>query len=241
MNTIRPPPYRLASSRGLNSTRTTAQAGNALFLILIAVALFAALSYAVTTSSRGSGSIEKEQSVIYAAQITEFGATLRSAITRTVLSGTDLSDLRFAHADLHADYGTPGTDPGNEVFHPSGGGVSYRDAPAGSQTAGEAWLFNGSNAVVDIGCNWSGIECRDLIAILPNITKDICLQINRQLGVQNPSGDPPLEPGAYGTTKFKGTFLSQNRIDVLTGGEPFACFESEDFGGYNYMHVLVER
>lgn len=75
----------------------TSEAGNVLFLILIAVALFAALSYVVTQSSRsGSGDTSTEQAKLLMAQIDSLSAALSTAMlhkqVRDSCTLTDLTD-----------------------------------------------------------------------------------------------------------------------------------------------------
>jgi len=99
--------------------------GNVLFLILIAVALFAALSYAVTSSSRGgsnNGSTEKEQ--LQASNILNYQASIKVAIDRMVISGTPVENIDFSRPE---DAGFDTAPYTNKLFHPQGGGVAYQN------------------------------------------------------------------------------------------------------------------
>ena len=74
--------------------------GNALFLILIAVALFAALSYAVTNSGRGGSGISKEQGEIRASRVIETLGTYQQTIQRLkIIGGYDQVHFNDTAAD----------------------------------------------------------------------------------------------------------------------------------------------
>ncbi len=80
-----------------NYKRNFDQRGNVLFLILIAVALFAALSYAVTQSTRGGGGdSSSEADSIMAARILEYGAYVKAELDRAfIIKGIDVSEIDF--------------------------------------------------------------------------------------------------------------------------------------------------
>jgi len=107
------------------------ETGNVLFLILIAVALFAALSYAVTNSTRsGGGSIRNEQAKLDQAVIENYMVCISQAqqILGTVRG---CSSVSYDPPALWDDDETGQC----QVFHPQGGGCSYQDIGVDSCTA----------------------------------------------------------------------------------------------------------
>lgn len=111
--------------------------GTALFLILIAVALFAALAYAVTQSGRGGGTIAKEQASLDATQIVQAMAVVQVGVQRMIITGTpadrlqagDPPDQQYPGAGLDNGWPTFCTTGEDCLFAPAGGGVSLPHLP----------------------------------------------------------------------------------------------------------------
>ncbi|MGM0422843.1 MAG: DUF1566 domain-containing protein [Pseudomonadota bacterium] len=100
------------------------QNGNALFLILIGVALFAALSYAVTQSSRGGGDIEREKRMIDQAASKECNITVKRAVKKLKLfGGCDTSEISYELADGTNPNPDAPADKSCHVFDPAGAGA----------------------------------------------------------------------------------------------------------------------
>lgn len=169
--------------------------GNVLFLILIAVALFAALSYVVTQSTRsGGGSTEREKNILSSAQMTQYPTALRTSIIRMVLAGVAIENVKF---DAPASSGPFTTiSVAQLVFHPQGGGATYQEAPAELSSTGNSalgWTYNANFEVPGIGIDGQGGN--DVIAFLPGVSDGVCRQVNEELGI-----DPTaLAPAACGT------------------------------------------
>lgn len=237
-----------------NKQRRQHEGGNVLFLILIAVALFAALSYVVTQSTRsGGGSTEREKNILSSAQMTQYPTALRTALIRLVLGGVGVEQVKFNDP---ANFGTISVN--QLVFHPDGGGAGYQTAPADLSASGNsqlAWTFNAEFYVPGIGIDTSGGN--DIIAFLPGVSSGVCKQVNEELGINTTgcvmnSGVPQIDGAvvagdideymddAYTFPGGPGVALQCDSGTAFTR-QASGCFYESGDAEYVFYSVLLER
>lgn len=208
------------------------QSGNALFLILIAVILFAALSYAITQSNRSGGDASHESNLVAAATVTQYADSIHSGGIRMMLQGWGAADIYFS----------PPGDPDYEaykkeqVFHPEGGGVPYQNVdpntveldannvPVGS------WVYSGDRLIPGIGSSSYNITI-----LLTHVRKGVCEAINQQIKGSKAIPDVGLTLAAAvaGSITFTGPDID---------GNPFLCVATTDNPVvYIYYHVVAEQ
>lgn len=246
------------------------QRGNILFLILLAVVLFAALSYAVTSSTRGGGndaSPEKAQS--FAAQIVNDTTLMENTIQRLRMSGgcrdTDISFDTMRNGYQVYNNTTAPMDKHCHVFNPAGGNLSIKtftlDAVDVCKSGGGAghcgggvpipevgyYRFTGKFAVARIGTdvNTSGLydaSSVELVMIAPKLKKSVCQALNKAFNVPTTNDEPPSVSGSTFSNAglFTGEYITQYNSGVI--GSPSACvYDSYDNGQYFFYHVLWGR
>lgn len=190
-------------------------AGNVIFMILIACALFAALAYAVTQSGRSSSNSTREKAMLDAAQRVQFGYAITQAIAKMKLAiGCEDNEIDFTGHNntsynvdnVPYDYTNPNspTDGSCNVFSRAGGNVIPRDfttiktgliepAAAGAGVVHpHSWgvlnmrvLGAGSDAATSAGT--------DLVLASGRLTIEQCLNFNVAMGVTNTGGVPPTD------------------------------------------------
>jgi hypothetical protein len=245
----------------MGSTQRVSESGNVLFLILIAVALFAALSYAVTQSSRsGGGDVSSEKSLVSSSELTQYPAGVRTSILHMIVTNSlSVNDLEFNTPSDFIGGGSAvinDTDPTvasvkQAVFHPAGGAGTYQNASAQLMAGGVGtWHFNQQNAIPGIGSSKN-----DMIAFLQGVNKSVCAQVDTQLGIstipvatiptvvsdQVSDGSSQVSPVII-PDPLSAAVTTPHNISATVTGQPFACVSD---GGspptYTYYHVLIEQ
>lgn len=240
------------------SGRTAAEIGNALFLILIAVALFAALAYAVTQSSRGgSGGTSREKAALDAAQIAQYSTSVQQAVSRLLLAG-GCSETQISAQVTGGDGYTNASAPVDEschIFKPAGGGLTRLTAPAGTNDGSPYWI-TGSLVAHMTGENPAFVAANAELAIfLPAVTEAVCAALNAGLDISGiPVDFGDVDQGAG--DRFQGTYLAGDNVSGSPSGKtcsdptietPNLCgrnagrFEEQASGRYIYYHVLHYR
>jgi len=230
-----------------------AQGGSVLILILVAIGLFAALSY-VMLREGGTGAAARTmsdaQARLAAAEIIAYGDALASAVQRLRLRGCSENEFDFANDAWTMNDGTPLYTGGHNPY-----AVPDCALFAGGHLRPVIWPDSYLRAAIGQPHNTKKGHARIIRASLPqvgeankqemlyravSIHRQICLKINDMLGVDNPDGELP-RIGGNTVGDYHGIFGTSSPPDdaneALTGKTAF-CTSS---GGNSYYRVLIVR
>lgn len=211
--------------------------GNALFLILIAVALFAALSYAITQGTRGSGgTITRENTLITAGQVVEQQAPIRAAVARMIITGMPINTITFDSGTSHS------------VFDPVGGGGTGLPPPSTAcSPACTAWTYVPITSKTSGSYVYSvGSTDTEALAYLPSLTQEVCVQIQKGLGLGTAVAQQATAAytGVAGAYDAAGSATTIKSADASLDGQEFSCWNNSvafDASKNTYFHVIYAQ
>ena len=206
--------------------KNNSASGNALWIILITIALLAALTLAVTRSSdktEQTGDVERDR--VAASEIMRFSQGLSKAIEQMSMRGMSENSLSFVGGPPGVYTNPNCTDSSCMLFDRAGGGMVYR-GPSGYND-GTGWIITGGNDVTGVGTT-----APDLVMILPNVDEGVCAQINRMLSVVPGAADSSID-----FTPYTGGFVATADIANMNGAK--AGCHNNTGGTYNLFYYLV--
>lgn len=222
------------------------ESGNALWFILLAVALLAALTVTITRSSdttEQSGDIERQR--IEGSDIMRYAASIQQAVEQMRLRGLSENEISFENSFVSGYANARCGSDACKVFDVAGGGITFTSASSNVST--QSWLFTGADSIAGAGEDGTGetsSEDNELLVILPGISQGLCGRINTELGI---AGIPQDADNADVSTKYTGTFPDGRVIENM-GGKKTGCFQGDlDDGGanisgtYYFYHTLIQR
>ncbi len=233
------------------------QRGNILFLILLAVILFAALSYAVTSSLRGGGKDASVETVkAGAAAILQFIGQMDAALLRMQLAGNIMPEnISFEYivtigtgVSFNGSINANCTSDACRLFKPSGGGVSpiiFSKYSAADPTGWDpTWAKPGYYDFYMMQWPYAGTDANDIILRILAIDPLVCNEIRASLDMPSTIGMGGGYVAANTPANWDNAGLTcSSNCSVLLGKSTFTTGQTTSGGG-NYCivwHLLIAR
>lgn len=235
----------MSDMKKFNSRKS--EKGAAIIYIMIAIALVAALSYAVSKSNRGGvTTLTGERAKLAAQEIVEYGNTVAQAVQKLRLRGCSDTQISFENSVIagYTNASSP-SDSTCHVYNPNGGSIkfvqfddTFYENPG---IADDLKLsINGDNIVTD-----NGSSNAELVLFITDIKENICTNAQRIV-----NSDDTAFTGtdfAAGASKFTGTYSGSPNTVCNTSADTAdsgCCQEVTGCNGgscYHYYQVLIAR
>ena len=189
--------------------------------------------------------------------LTEYPSRIRTSIVRMIINRAKVEDLYF---DPPKEIASLPENSSTYVFHNQGGGATYVEPEKSLIVEGSdaSWVFTSAWKIDKIGTSSEDTSGNEIIAFLPHVKKEVCLNLNSDLklkggldgdGIPKGSKHNILPEFSHGMMKSNPGFSTS--VDIIVNepfvGQPFGCYDLSDSNGkagdgpYVYYHVMVER
>lgn len=232
----------------------TKERGNALIYVLIAIALFAALSFTLSrqTDTSEAGALDSSKVELYATQLMSYAAQAQAAVDQLLMSNTLLNPANTMIQELDLTLPTQAgfnTAPHlRKLYHPQGGGLTPGRIPDSIKTTGvsdpvSGWYLGRFNNV-----DWTATANQEVILIAYQIPEAVCARINQTI-----TGSPaiPVLTNTIRNVFIDDTLHTGTNVDLTTtGGTPICsacnemaslCVSNAAGTAYGFYSILADE
>lgn len=204
--------------------------GNALIYVLIAIALFAALSFTLSkqTDTNEAAQLDERRAGLYATQLISTSAQVKSTIDQMLFLGSDINELDFT---LSTDASFETAPLIHKVYHPQGGGLnkprlgeSFVEGTGTDPVPG--WYLGRFNDVEWTATN--GVTDQEVILLAYQIPRSICEKINEQI---NGSTTIPTMTDSIKNVMIDESLHTGTNVDLTTDNGADICPECDEMPG----------
>ena len=218
------------------------QKGNAFVYVLVAVVLFAALSFILIRQedSKETGTLTPDQARLLASQLIGTSTQIKSALDQMIFAGTDPSEFNY---NPPSSFGAaPHFD---KVFHPEGGGVTLpvlsRNAVMdGIGTDPESGWYLGSFNNVE----WTETTAQEVILTAYGIEEIVCQELNRIItgATDIPTLDNEIRRFLIDDNEHSSSNINLNIANCTDCESLFSiCVQNSTQDEYAFYNILIAR